>query len=225
MGARRPAPSLVIVPTLNPDGYAATWAAGGVGTLLELRTNARGVDLNRNFPVPAGRRHGRLPGTGATRPGRATYRGPHALSEPETAALDALARSIKFRAAVSCHSFMGRLIPPRVIAGAEYRTYRSLCRSAIATQPMARYGVLASRWLDSFTGELEDHLHHQHRAWSICFETFPVLASMRQHLRAPSLFWRFNPRDPEPWIHNDLPALERFLCAASELAPPGATGP
>jgi len=55
---------LWIVPDLNPDGLSSA-----------IRGNARGVDLNRNFPYrwrPLGPRRGRQ------------YAGPRALSEPET---------------------------------------------------------------------------------------------------------------------------------------------
>ena len=79
-----------VVPVLNPDGYARTVARDGAGKLAELRTNARGVDLNRNFPLPPGRKRPRIPGTGTSRAGRSTFRGAAPLSEPETAALDAL---------------------------------------------------------------------------------------------------------------------------------------
>jgi hypothetical protein len=51
-------------------------------------------------------------------------------------------------------------------------------------------------------------------------ETFPWTASFRQHLRAPSLFWRMNPRDPRPWIDNDLPGVVALLSAALDRGPP-----
>ena len=75
-----------VAPCLNPDGYARTVAQEGVGRLAELRGNARGVDLNRNFPLALGATPSALPGAGSRRPGRATYHGPAPLSEPETAA-------------------------------------------------------------------------------------------------------------------------------------------
>ena len=64
MEARGPTPSLVVVPTLNPDGYAATWSARGRDP-LQLRTNARGVDLNRFSAV----RHRHEAFRGRERPG------------------------------------------------------------------------------------------------------------------------------------------------------------
>ncbi len=56
-----------------------------------------------------------------------------------------------------------------------------------------------------WTGEQEDWQHHVHGTWALTVEVFPLAASFRQHLRALSLFWRFNPRDPRPWVDNDVP--------------------
>ncbi len=215
--ALRERAELWVLPCLNPDGYARTFDAGGHGRLAELRTNANGVDLNRNYPLPTGRPTRRLPGAGSARPGDATYRGPSPLSEPETAALAALCEAERFVASANLHSTMGTLIPARVTDRASYATYRALCRSFRRAQPDWRYFRLASRLFDVFTGEQEDFQHHALGCWSVCVEVFPILASLRQHLRAPSLFWRFNPRVPDRWIRNDLPGVAAYFTHALSL--------
>lgn len=65
---------LWLVPTLNPDGQAA-----------DQRTNADGVDLNRNFPYHWQR---------LQRRGAADYSGASPLSEPESQAMAALLRRV-----------------------------------------------------------------------------------------------------------------------------------
>ena len=211
---------LWVIPCLNPDGYARVWQRAGQGRMAELRPNARGVDLNRNFPLPAGRRRLPLPGAGSTQAGAATYVGTAPLSEPESAALAELAGRCRFAAASNSHCFMGRLIPAHVEDAASFAGYRELCRAFADAQPHRRYGRLHSRRLDTFTGELEDFLHHHQGTWAVCVETFPWMASFRQHLRAPSLFWRMNPHDPRPWIDNDLPGIVAFLTAVVDRRPP-----
>jgi murein tripeptide amidase MpaA len=210
---------VVVAPCLNPDGYARTWARDGVGKVRELRTNARGVDLNRNFPLPAGVDLSRLPGTGSLKPGAATYRGPAPLSEPEARALAELLDREDVHASVGLHSFMGSVIPPKVTTTEDRRGYRELHR-ALAGAQQRPYFLFASASLDRFTGELEDHQHHHRRTWAVCLEVFSVSASIRQHVRAPSTFWRFNPHDPAPWIANDVPAVLAYLSRSLDLPRP-----
>lgn len=205
---------LWVIPCINPDGHARTWQRLGRGSLPELRANARGVDLNRNFPLPGGAVPSRLPGAGSTIPGAPTYRGPAPLSEPETAALSALLTELRPHATANLHSFMGTLIPASVRDRPAYRVYRELCRAFADAQPSHRYRRLASRHFDVFTGEQEDHQHHTLDGWALCVETFTLAASFRQHMRAPALFWRFNPRDPAPWIDNDVAGLFAYFNAA-----------
>jgi hypothetical protein len=212
---------LWLVPCINPDGYARTYARDGAGTLPELRHNHRGVDLNRNWPLPPGTRRLPLPGAGSPTPGDPTYCGERPLSEPETAALDHLLGEQAFHASVNLHSFMGTLFPALVRDRESFRRYAALCRALTAAQPHTRYRRLASRTFDTFTGEQEDHQHHVHRCWAVCMETFSAWASLAQNRgRTVPLFWRFNPRDPARWIDNDVPGVAAFLLATLDLPRP-----
>jgi predicted deacylase len=211
---------LWLVPCANPDGRARVEALGGRGRLAVLRTNARGVDLNRNFPRPGGGAPSRLPFTGSDRRGRATYRGPAPLSEPESAALVQLAQRARPRGAVSLHSFMGTFIHARVREAAAFRRYGALHRAFAAAQPAGqRYRRLGSRWFDVETGEFEDYLHGALGCWAACVEVFSVGESLRQHAWAPSPFWRFNPRAPQRWVERDAAAVAAVLDAMAKLPP------
>ncbi len=75
--------NLWLIPTMNPDGDAKN-----------TRTNSRGVDLNRNFPV------GWVKAGGGTR----YYSGPKSQSEPETRALHAFLLDLQPWRVVSIHN-------------------------------------------------------------------------------------------------------------------------
>jgi protein MpaA len=72
-----------VIPLANPDGVA-----------LRTRTNANGVDCNRNFPASNWR---------ATRPGR-NHTGPSPASEPETRAVMRAVETFRPTRVVSIHS-------------------------------------------------------------------------------------------------------------------------
>jgi hypothetical protein len=225
--ALRDEAEVVVLPCINVDGYARTEAQGGRGTLKELRTNARGVDLNRNFPIPAVATtffartvSARFAGSGSSDPARATWRGPAPLSEPEAAALDAFCSAERFVGCASLHSFMGTCIPPCVRTAEEGRGYAALARAVADAQPTRSYRRFANRLVDVTTGELEDRLHHDLGCWAMTIECFTVAQSIAQHLRAPSLFWRFNPRDPQVVVDNDVPGVIAFLRASLRLSHP-----
>lgn len=208
-----------VAPCLNPDGYARTFERNGHGRFGALRVNARGVDLNRNFPLPGGARHSRLPSTGSSRRGDPTYRGPLPFSEPETRAFDALLSRAGFHALVSLHSTMGTFIPARVKDRTSFGVYRSLWR-AFAGAQRVRYLPLHSRTLDVFTGELEDHAHHQHHVWATCVEVYPLWVDLVGRIAAQSAFWRMNPRRPSAWAANDVPAIAAYFLSALDRPRP-----
>lgn len=209
-----------VAPCINPDGYARTWERGGMGRVGELRCNANGVDLNRNFPMPWRARPSRWPGTGSLQKGAATYRGEAPLSEPETRHLAALLARIEAHAAANLHSFMGTVIPPRCLHAEDRSAYARLAAAFADGQERSRYRRLSSAVFDVFTGEQEDYQHHVLCTWAVCVEVFPIPASFRQHLWSPSLFWRFNPRDPAPYVASDVPGLHALLHAGLDLERP-----
>lgn len=99
---------LWFIPVANPDGYDWTFQEGQRLWRKNLRDNngdgqitaGDGVDLNRNFPTKWGYdNEGSSPD-----PASETYRGPSPGSEPETKALDGLARRVGFEFLVNYHS-------------------------------------------------------------------------------------------------------------------------
>ena len=123
---RRPPPrgaDLWLVPSMNPDGRAA-------GT----RQNARGVDLNRNFPA-GWTLHGS--------PWSTYYSGPSPFSEPETRTARRLIRAVRPRVTIWYHQHL-RLVWASGGSVPAARRY-----AAIVGLPLLREqspGGAASRW-------------------------------------------------------------------------------
>lgn len=97
------------VPVLNPDGILSR---------PPRRTNARGVDLNRNFPTPNWRRDARLYWEKRTRKDPRRWPGPTPLSEPESRFLHDQMESFRPHLIVAIHApygvldFDGPSVPP-----------------------------------------------------------------------------------------------------------------
>lgn len=214
---------LWVVPALNPDAYALTWERQGQGSLKDLRTNANGVDLNRNFPRPSPMRpvFYNFGGwrTGSDDPRNPFYRGEKPLSEPETRALVGLLERVPFVASANLHATMGTLIPPCVNSREDFRAYASLCGAFTQAQSVG-YHRMASFRFDRFTGEQEDYQHHVHRTWAICVEHYPITRDTGRFLERSTTFERFNPPDPTPWIDNDIPGILAFFRACLDRGNP-----
>lgn len=97
------------IPALNPDGLFSR---------PSRRVNARGVDLNRNFPTPNWDRDARIYWESRTRKDPRRWPGSKPLSEPESRFLLAQMESFKPHLIVSIHApygvldFDGPSVPP-----------------------------------------------------------------------------------------------------------------
>jgi hypothetical protein len=88
--------SVIVIPNLNPDGYAAS-----------KRTNWNNVDLNRNFPANNWKRGVTMPG-GSYNPNGG---GKAPLSEPESKALANYVLKVRPRLVLTYHAAAGVVMP------------------------------------------------------------------------------------------------------------------
>lgn len=191
---------LVVVPMANPDGFLAVEQALAAGQRRFRRTNAAGVDLNRNFAVGWDDRYylNRL-----LRPVFSPGSAP--LSEPESRAVDAVLAAVRPTYAVSLHAFgewiftpyAGSRRPPAALA-----LMLTLARGMAMMQPHRPYRVmqlgLRSRLFQARGAEI-DHFHDRYNALSFLIE---IGAGPR--LRAPGTWLH-----PYSWFTPPAALLER----------------
>ncbi|CAN5815322.1 hypothetical protein BH24ACT3_BH24ACT3_12690 [soil metagenome] len=211
---------LTIVACLNPDSRTASLASLGRRRLLNgaPRRNANGVDLNRNWPWPAGVRDHWLPISG-TRSRRTPWcRGPHPLSEPETAAFAALVDARRPFALLNLHS-TGRILthpwssrpePPADLDG-----FRRMAEAFRAAQPHTRYRWKQSRAWYPIIGSSNDWFYERHGTLALTVETSEEARTPRDDPRtARWFFWYANPVDVQHHLDNDAPGCWAALLAA-----------
>ncbi len=200
-------------PLVNPDGYRRVERGRAAGKRSFDRTNARGVDLNRNWPTHWRGAHWRakfLPrlGHGGSRP----------RSEPE---VDAVCRGLDawkaqghgLQRALSMHSFGRKVLYPYGGIWAAPEDGGSQKRIAETIASATDYGATQSaRWVPgAFAYGMElDTLHAEYGADAILVECdggFEWLTPSRW--RQP--FEWFNPMSPNRTVTALAPTLERFV--------------
>lgn len=206
--------AVTVIPALNVDGRLASEAAVREGRWHDYyRTNAEGVDLNRDFPVnhePVGLWSHLLPGYAASSPG--------SLSQPESQALDALAARESFDRAVSLHSYGGFLYYPWTGTWErpeDWRSFAELGRAMEAAQGTHAYKPRQlARWGFFFRahGSEIDHLYGTYGTQAFLIELtrsgvrpWHALADLRTPFR-----W-YDPEDPDPHVERGVRALHALV--------------
>ena len=214
--ALHPAPgvALTVIPTLNPDGRARVERDLRAGENRFRRGNANNVDLNRDFaehrdsPTPF---RWTMPWRYGSSPGP--------LSQPESRALDALADTERFDAAVSLHAFGGYLFYPwagRWERPGDWRRLHGLARTMQAGMGGNAYRPRQlSRYLFTFVGQgMEiDHLHRRYGTAAILMETTRSGLSPWRPWEWGHHFRLYNPRDPAPHVREGARAVHALVWA------------
>lgn len=204
--------TVLACPVINVDGYRRVEFDLRVGRRRWHRTNARGVDLNRNWPTHHTARQSRIV--------KYSYGGPFPLSEPEIAGiantLDEFARHSRIDVALSLHSVGRILFTPYGGTWRAPRAAPTLLRAARSIQRRLTepYRIRqASRWIPGVfpRGTELDHLYARYRAITILVEC----SAGGRRWRAPSSFlhpfrW-FNPPELQATAHPLACAIEPFI--------------
>ena len=117
---------LWIVPTMNPDGTAA-----------QVRGNANGVDLNRNFPYRWARMGKR---------GYWQFSGPRAASEVETREMVRFMRAVRPQLAIWYHQDLNLVAPGVGVEGKIRERYAQLTNLPMKTITGGTYTGVAATW-------------------------------------------------------------------------------
>lgn len=214
------AADVCVLAVCNPDGRATAFEglARPLPVSIPRRTNIRGVDLNRNFPYPAGSKGAWHPLSGTGVRMLPWYRGEEPLSERESRAIRDVAADLEPRAAVALHS-AGRLflypycrtkVPPP-----DLDAFRAMGRAFRQAQPIWRYKLKQAAGWYSILGDLDDFLYETFGTLACTVEISrlgeAILADPR---RAAFGFWWANPPSPEPYVTNDAEACLAALAEA-----------
>lgn len=205
----------IVVALANPDGYARIETDLRAGVRKWRRTNARGVDLNRNWATEFRPR--------AKKWALWNWPGEHPFSEPEVAAvvkmLDLVAANgVRIDTALSLHSFGRKLLLPWGGRFGRSERYRQLKTRALAVQARLgeRYTIdQVSRWLPgafAFGIEIDD-LHARYGACALLVECSIGGLSIDPRTWLAPFRW-YNPPQPAVTAADIAGAVDNFVRGA-----------
>jgi carboxypeptidase T len=204
---------LVVVPVVNPDALHTNCTRLVAGRRAFQRSNARGVDLNRNFPRQrddfpwhplAGSRWRLLP----------HYAGPTPLSEPETRALRNIADEARPRVSVGFHSFGELLLYPWAFTARpnpRRAQYESVGRAFLSAIRGASYRVMQATDWYSTVGDMDDWLDAEYGTLAFTVEVSRPMRRLRNLRRASNPFAWSNPVEVAPSLAGVAPGVDALV--------------
>jgi len=201
---------LVVVPVVNPDALHANCARLASGRRAFQRCNARGVDLNRNFP----RLRSRLPVNplGGSRWRRSPhYVGPHPLSEPETQALRSVVDDLRPRVSVAFHSFGELLLYPWAFTSRpnpRRAQYERAGRAFAGALRGASYRTMQATDWYATVGDMDDWLDAEYGTLAFTVEVSRPMWRVGNLRRWSNPFAWSNPVDVGPAVYGVAPGVD-----------------
>ncbi len=208
-----------IVPVLNPDGYSAVERRLTTGLGIGYgRANARGVDLNRNFPVA----FYHIPTSvfaGSPFKTSAYYRGEAPCSESESSAFRDFVLGRNFKTAMAFHSFGSTIMFPYSHTSsktADHDRFETIGAEMVALQSKP-YKVLAGYKHYSTNGSINDWMYDECGILAFLMEIGKLGVAPDKPETWLNPFYWYNPIDPRNEIEgNVLPACMRLIGKTAE---------
>ncbi len=208
---------VVVVPQVNPDAVVGTLARRRRRVRGGSRGNARGVDLNRNFPaIGPSSWH---PFSGSRYSFSPHYMGPHAFSEPETRAVRDLVVAERPTLSVGFHSFGELLLYPWAFTRAPHprRGHYEALGAAFRRAQRRPYAVGPSMQLYPTIGDMDDWLDASFGTTSFTVEVGKPRASLFHRDRLFDAYSWMNPPtsvEVDDALADVVPAMQALLRAA-----------
>jgi predicted deacylase len=204
---------LVVLPIVNPDGLHANCDRLSRGLRAFKRCNARGVDLNRNFPrlrpdMP------RNPLGGSRLPFLPHYVGPRPLSEPETQAVAHVVRDTRPRVSVGFHSHGELLLYPWAFTARpnpRRDRYERAGRAFVRGLRGATYRVMQATDWYATVGDLDDWLDAEHGTLAFTVEVSRPMRFFANLRRVSNPFAWQNPVRVGPSVVGIAPGADALV--------------
>jgi carboxypeptidase T len=200
---------LVLMPIVNPDALAANMERLGRGRVAYQRCNARGVDLNRNFPR-VGKVKSWHPLSGSRFRLSPYHMGAHPLSEPESQAVAAVATAVRPDLAMGFHSFGNLLLYPWAHSrqrNPRLPAYQRLAQAFVGGAKAIPYKFRQAIDLYPTIGDLDDWLDHSFGTLALTVEVGKLDKRLLNPRRLFNPFCWMNPLAIRPTVTNAAPGV------------------